>query len=78
MLMHIAMTPRDRFSAPVIEDIAEMEHIVQVNVKRERFKNVQFTRLKGSNKHSGLFHRHDPPPPNSTLLGDCIANLYIK
>jgi len=109
------MTPRDRFSAPVIEDITEMEHTVQVNVKqlfqfklwflhlighnpnwllsyyqfipiylfiyfcfleRERLKNVQFTRLKGSNKHSGPFHRHDPPPPNLTLLGDCIANLY--
>ena len=34
MLMHIAMTPRDRFSAPVIEDIAEMEHTVLVNVKQ--------------------------------------------
>ena len=34
MLMRIAMTPRDRFSAPVIEDIAEMEHIVLVNVKQ--------------------------------------------
>ena len=34
MLMRIAMTPRDRFSAPVIEDIAEMEHTVQVNIKQ--------------------------------------------
>ena len=35
--MHIAMTPRDRFSAPVIEDIAEMEHTVQVNVLNNYF-----------------------------------------
>ena len=34
MLMRIAMTQKDRFSAPVIEDIAEMEHTVQVNVKQ--------------------------------------------
>ena len=34
MLMRIAMTPRDRFSASVIEDIAEMEHTVQVNIKQ--------------------------------------------
>ena len=34
MLTHTAVTPRDRFSAPAIEDIAEMEHTVQVNVKQ--------------------------------------------
>ena len=34
MLMRIVMTPRDRFSAPAIEDIAEMEHTVQVIVKQ--------------------------------------------
>ena len=34
MLMRIAITPRDRFPAPVIEDIAEMEHTVQVNNKQ--------------------------------------------
>ena len=42
---------------------------------------MQFTRLKGSNKHSGLFHRHDPPPPNSTqtsILSDIAFGFDIQ